>query len=155
MGHAEPNPAILDRLPHRPPFRFLTAVTSLDAGRQGQATWAVRGDEPFLAGHFPGNPIIPGVLISEALAQLAGLVGLHVGAEGGEEGGGRLAHVDVRFDHPAVPPATIDLTAKHLRAMGALHQFEVSAAVESIVVARGTLILAQAPPQAQAAPGAQ
>src|ERR1700674_487945 len=56
-------------LPHRPPFRFVDAVDRLEPGREIQARYRVTGDEPFLAGHFPGNPVFPGVLQLEALAQ--------------------------------------------------------------------------------------
>ncbi len=56
-------------LPHRPPFRFVDAVESVEAGVSVRARYAVTGEEAFLAGHFPGNPVFPGVLQLEALAQ--------------------------------------------------------------------------------------
>jgi 3-hydroxyacyl-[acyl-carrier-protein] dehydratase len=56
-------------LPHRPPFRFVDAVEVLEPGVSIRARYQVTGDEPFLAGHFPGNPVFPGVLQVEALAQ--------------------------------------------------------------------------------------
>jgi len=56
-------------LPHRPPFRFVDAVDAHDPGSSVTARYRVRGDEVFLAGHFPGNPVFPGVLQLEALAQ--------------------------------------------------------------------------------------
>src|SRR6516165_1417150 len=62
-------------LPHRPPFRFVDAVEHFEAGRSVTATYHVRGDEEFLAGHFPGNPVFPGVIQLEALAQ-AGAIAL-------------------------------------------------------------------------------
>jgi len=62
-------------LPHRPPFRFVDAVDELEIGRGIVARVRVTGDEPFLAGHFPGNPVFPGVLQLEALAQ-AGAIAL-------------------------------------------------------------------------------
>jgi 3-hydroxyacyl-[acyl-carrier-protein] dehydratase len=68
-------PRPIDLLPHRPPFLFVDAVDELDAGVSAKARYRVTGDEPFLAGHFPGNPIFPGVLQLEALAQ-AGAIAL-------------------------------------------------------------------------------
>lgn len=64
----------LARLPHGPEFRFVDLLLSLDPGRMGVGEYLVRGDEPFLRGHFPGEPIFPGVLLLEAAAQLAGIV---------------------------------------------------------------------------------
>jgi 3-hydroxyacyl-[acyl-carrier-protein] dehydratase len=56
-------------LPHRPPFRFIDAVDEHVAGERVTARYRVTGDEEFLGGHFPGNPVFPGVLQLEALAQ--------------------------------------------------------------------------------------
>src|SRR2546427_10721361 len=64
----------LARLPHGPEFRFLDRLLSLEPGKSGTGEYAVRGDEPFLRGHFPGRPMMPGVLLVEAAAQLAGVV---------------------------------------------------------------------------------
>jgi 3-hydroxyacyl-[acyl-carrier-protein] dehydratase len=61
--------ALVALLPHRPPFRFVDGVVSYEAGANIEACYRVTGDEPFLAGHFPGNPVFPGVLQLEALAQ--------------------------------------------------------------------------------------
>jgi 3-hydroxyacyl-[acyl-carrier-protein] dehydratase len=60
-------------LPHRPPFRFVDAVDELAAGERVVARYRVTGEEPFLSGHFPGNPVFPGVLQLEALAQAGGI----------------------------------------------------------------------------------
>ena len=65
----------VDLLPHRPPFRFVDVVDVLVPGERVRARYRVTGAEAFLAGHFPGNPILPGVIQLEALAQ-AGAVAL-------------------------------------------------------------------------------
>jgi 3-hydroxyacyl-[acyl-carrier-protein] dehydratase len=64
----------LSFLPHGAEFRFVDRLTRLELGRSGAGEYTVRGDEPFLRGHFPGTPIFPGVLLAEAAAQLAGVV---------------------------------------------------------------------------------
>ena len=64
----------IGRLPHRKPFLFVSGIEALRTGESGIGIWSVRGDEDFFTGHFPGSPVLPGVLIAEGLAQLAGLV---------------------------------------------------------------------------------
>jgi len=64
----------LESLPHGPEFRFIDRLLTLDPGIAGAGEYQVRGDEPFLRGHFPGQPLMPGVLLLEAAAQLAGTV---------------------------------------------------------------------------------
>src|SRR5262252_9534963 len=66
--------AALKRLPHGAEFRFLDRLVSLEPGRSGIGEFTVRGNEAFLRGHFPGEPLFPGVLLLEAAAQLAGTV---------------------------------------------------------------------------------
>jgi len=131
------NEDYLARLPHGEPFRFVSRIEQIKPGESARAVWSLKGDESFFAGHFPGNPLVPGVLISEALAQLAGIVG----ASAGNETQGKLAHIDVRFDCAVAPPAEIILNARQTNAMGHLRQFEVWATLKEQSVARGTLTL--------------
>jgi 3-hydroxyacyl-[acyl-carrier-protein] dehydratase len=70
----DPLAEALNHLPHGPEFRFIDRLTALDPGKSGVGEYTVRGDEPFLRGHFPGEPLFPGVLLIEAAAQLAGTV---------------------------------------------------------------------------------
>jgi 3-hydroxyacyl-[acyl-carrier-protein] dehydratase len=136
---------ILDALPHRPPFRFLTRVTALRHGESGDAIWCVDGSESFFVGHFPGNPIVPGLLVTEALAQLSGLVGFLRKDATPAATTGRLAHTDIRFKDAVAPPAELNLSSRLTRTFGALCQFEVEARCHTRVVARGRLTLAGSP----------
>ncbi|MEO6436277.1 MAG: phosphopantetheine-binding protein [Tepidisphaeraceae bacterium] len=137
-GAAPPPIDYLSRLPHGESFRFVTKVTTIREGESADAVWSLKGNEPFFAGHFPGNPLVPGVLLAEALAQVSGL------ASPPAEGGGVLAHVDVRFEHPVVPPADVTLRSKLTRTFGGLQQFDVSASVAGSVVASGSITLHRA-----------
>ena len=67
-------PAPSDVLPHRPPFLLLDEVLELRANGGGSGVWRITGDEDFFAGHFPGRPTLPGVLMLEAIAQLGAYV---------------------------------------------------------------------------------
>jgi 3-hydroxymyristoyl/3-hydroxydecanoyl-(acyl carrier protein) dehydratase len=73
-----PSPSVLvqalSALPHGPEFRFIDELTELVPGISAKAVWKLKGGEEFLRGHFPGAPLMPGVLMIEALAQLGGIL---------------------------------------------------------------------------------
>ncbi|MFN5944922.1 MAG: 3-hydroxyacyl-ACP dehydratase FabZ family protein [Phycisphaerae bacterium] len=134
----------LQALPHRPPFRFVSALTSLTPGVTGEGEWRVTGSEDFFRGHFPGDPIVPGVLIAESLAQLSGVVWLAHASSATA----RLAHVNVKVLAPVIPPASVALVSRLTKQMADLAMFDVAAHMQrngtAVPVATGTLVLARA-----------
>lgn len=74
MSHSSPLVQALSALPHGPSFRFIDELVEVQSGISAIAHWTLKGDEAFLEGHFPGNPMLPGVIMIEALAQLGGIL---------------------------------------------------------------------------------
>ena len=120
-------------LPHKAPFRFLNEITAISPNG-GEGVWRVDGAEPFFKGHFPDAPIVPGVLITEAAAQLAGVVAM---ARLGMSGRGMLVMSNVRFKKHVEPPAEIRLEVMGDRVMGSIHLFDFKASVGDDVCAQG------------------
>lgn len=72
----QPDPLVqaLSALPHGDTFRFIDEMVSMEPGISARALWTLKGTEAFLEGHFPGQPLLPGVIMIEALAQLGGVL---------------------------------------------------------------------------------
>jgi 3-hydroxyacyl-[acyl-carrier-protein] dehydratase len=133
-----------DHLPHGPEFRFLDAVTELDPGKSGAGHYTVRGDEPFLRGHFPGEPIFPGVLLVEAAAQLAGCVAQSDPGIPPLRDLKLTAIRNAKITGTARPRQTIRLTATILARMRNLVQASAVATVDGVTVLQAELTLAGA-----------
>ncbi|MCP4665492.1 MAG: beta-hydroxyacyl-ACP dehydratase [Deltaproteobacteria bacterium] len=146
---------IKDILPHRSPFLFVDRIMAWKAGERIVSEKDLSPDESFFAGHFPGNPIMPGVLVSEALAQTSGLLmGLTWNAEDRATVGERpgflyLASANMKFSSPARPGETLRLEAELKKEYGSMFLFNVAAYVKDRSIASGTLTLAQEKHQGQ------
>jgi len=134
---------IKEILPHRSPFLFVDRVTKINYEDNIIAEKDLSPDEWFFAGHFPGKPIVPGVIVSEALAQTSGLLlGLTFKTQGRERTDLSLANLTIKFITPAKPKETIRLTATLKKTYGKMFLFEAAANVLNRRIAKGTLILA-------------
>ena len=128
-------------LPHRDPFLFLDEVTVLEPGSRVVARKLVQEDEWFLTGHFPGRPIMPGVIIVEAMAQCGAVAVL-----ADEANRGKLALFagidDVRFKRMVLPGDELELTCELDRMRGPVGRGKTTATVDGELVARATLMFA-------------
>src|SRR5258708_7169064 len=145
----------LNRLPHGPEFRFLDRLQKLEPGKSGAGEYTVRGDEPFLRGHFPGQPIFPGVLLVEAAAQLAGTVAQSDPQIPPLAGMKLTAMRGIKILGTARPGDVIQLEAKILNRLGNLIQAQVSASVNGQTVMQGELTLSGEMPGSAGVPPAR
>lgn len=128
-------------LPHREPFVFVNSVLEHSPGLSATCEKVFAEAEPFFQGHFPGNPLVPGVLLTEALAQTAGIA---AGAPAAGKSYRLSAIKQMKFSRPVKPGDVIVLVAEKSAAVGGLLQFSVSARVGGVVVAEGFLVLNEA-----------
>ena len=131
----------LTALPHGPEFRFLDRLTALVPGQSGAGEYTLRGDEPFLRGHFPGQPLMPGVLLVEAAAQLAGVVAQSDPALPPLKNLRLTAIRGAKILGAARPGETIQLEARVVGRMGNLIQAQATARVRDRVILQTEVVL--------------
>jgi len=136
---------ILKNLPHAFPLRMIDRVLEIEKGKKAIALKNVSIDEPYFLGHFQNNPVMPGVLILEAMAQTGGLA-FQSSFEKGEEGIPVLARIEeFRWKREAIPGDQIIIEAEVLHVFSGLGKVRVMARVGGEPVAEGTLVLARGP----------
>ena len=127
---------ILAMIPHRYPFLMIDKVLDMVPGQSATGIKNVTINEPFFQGHFPGRPVMPGVLIVEAMAQTAAVLVMHTLGENAE---GRLVYfmtIDkCRFRKPVMPGDVLQLKVQALRSRGTVWKFQGKAEVNGVPVA--------------------
>jgi len=123
---------IQNLLPHRYPFLMIDRVIELEPNVRVLGVKNVTINEPFFQGHFPGNPIMPGVLIVEALAQLAGVLAFNSGMQGSSVY--FMSIEKAKFRRPIVPGDRVSLEVKVLQKRGHVWRFSGHALVDEKVV---------------------
>ena len=128
-------------LPHRYPFLLVDRILSMELGQHIVGLKNVTVNEPFFAGHFPNNPIMPGVLIVEAMAQVAGILALLSAPENlGNQNLFLMSLDKVRFRRPVVPGDQLILDLKVLRGGKKFFKMEGKATVDDNLVAEAELM---------------
>ena len=138
---------ILNHLPHRYPFLFVDKIVSVELGQSIHAQKNVSINEDFFNGHFPNKPVMPGVLIIDALAQAAGILGFMTMVKTPEEGSiYYFACADkVRFKNPVSPGEIIDLYASIRSDKRGILKFDCKAGVDGKNVCEASILCADRP----------
>lgn len=132
---------IQEIIPHRPPFLLVDRIIELEEGKRAVGIKNVTVNEPFFTGHFPEYPVMPGVLITEALAQVGAVAILHLESNRGKIG--FLAGLDeFRFRGQVVPGDTLRLEVEIIRLKGSIGKGKAVAKVDDKVVAEGVIMFA-------------
>lgn len=131
-------PAPEEILPHRDPFLLVDEIVALEPGVSASARWTVPADAPFFAGHFPGYPVTPGVLIIESLAQTGALAVLSSAEHAGKIA--LFAGIErARFRRQVLPGETLELTLVMTRQRGPIGEGEGRATVDGVLACDATL----------------
>jgi 3-hydroxyacyl-[acyl-carrier-protein] dehydratase len=135
---------IMNHLPHRYPFLMIDRVLSFERGKELQALKNVTINEQFFPGHYPHHPVMPGVLIVEAMAQAAALL-LSYGISDDDRPSKDAVYYfvgidEVRFKRPVVPGDQLILTASLLRGARGLWKFTTTAKVDGQIASEGILM---------------
>lgn len=137
---------LADYLPHRYPFLLVDRVTELTPGKRIRGCKMVSINEPFFQGHFPDSPIMPGVLIVEAMAQVSGVLAAATAPEGAAQTIHYLAGIDgARFKRPVVPGDRLDLQSELLAQKRDLMKFACRAAVAGELASEAQLLCVARP----------
>lgn len=136
---------ILKYLPHRDPFLFIDNVISIEEGNNIHASMNIKNDDVFLEGHFPGNPIVPGVILIEAMGQASGILGFKTMGKTPEEGSIYvIAGVDkARFRQRVLPGEKVDIFSKVLGSKNGIWKFECFAEVNGKLVCSANILCAE------------
>jgi len=131
-------------LPHRYPFLLVDRVTELNLGESIIAYKNVTINEPFFNGHFPDHPVMPGVLIIEAMAQAAGILGFKTMDKTPQDGSIYyfVGSDKLRFKRPVVPGDRLQLEASIRSEKRGIWKFECSASVDGELAASATILCA-------------
>jgi len=130
---------ILEILPHRYPFLLIDRVLELEPGKMARGLKNVTINEPFFLGHFPGHPIMPGVLIVEAMAQVGGVLAFK--SANVENQVVYFMGIDnARFRRPVLPGDTLDITVEVKKSRGKIWVFTCKAMVGEEVAAEAELM---------------
>ena len=132
---------ILKKLPHRYPFLLVDRILEVEPNVRIRALKNVTINEPFFAGHFPGHPVMPGVLILEALAQAAGAHStLVLGSDAKDFVIYLMAFEKAKFRRPVVPGDRLELHTQVLRGRGRIWKYRGEAMVDGVVVAEAEFL---------------
>lgn len=135
-GHEVDVTGIMERIPHRYPFLLIDKVVDIQPGESATGIKNVSVNEPFFQGHFPGHPIMPGVLIVEAMAQTAAIVVIEALDDTASDKLVYFMSIDsARFRKPVLPGHTLHLEVNKEHGRGKVWRFKGVARADGVVMA--------------------